>query len=602
MKRIVGLLIAMATLLGVVGVFGGCEKTPSVEEPPKGQEPAEQVAIIEGGVSRYVILYPEVPTATETEVVQLLRTKIQSVTNVRLKAISEEFKNEEPDAKIIYVGNTTFAPAKEAREQMMRDKFDSYVIDISNGDIYIAGASEEALYNAVKYYTDSLVEDNYDSATKTLYFEGSRYNGTKVFPTGFSAKHIREYSIIYPASGLSMLRIAKSLQAEILDRTGYTVDIYKDTEREAGQFEILIGETNRPFSGRCYADSSRLMTYEYLVEGCQLQLAFGGYYSGRKSVENFGFRMLRDEEKYFTSGSHHAEDFAKTEKELTAGADVRIMSANILAYRWGEEDYDNVLPAAERAEIFAGVLLRYSPDAVGMQETDEPWQQVLPWYLERIREKDGVEYTFLLEKLTHEGKTMINFSTILYRSDLYSVDVSGYEVFSIWSKTPKYFQRVATYVKLTGKTDPQKEFVLVNTHWAHEDDETVNACAVEQAALVNQLKRRYEGVTVFCTGDYNNLPNREWGDQYLNKLVSEINGRIASSVARDKGVLLTPGGCRGNVKKMDESVMRAVDDHFIDHILLSGGACDVLCHDTIRSNMTHVMSDHSLIYADIVLQ
>ena len=81
------------------------------------------------------------------------------------------------------------------------------------------------------------------------------------------------------------------------------------------------------------------------------------------------------------------------QSQLSAGADVRIMSANVLSYRWGEASYSNVLPSAQRAEIFAGVLLNYRPDATGLQETDEPWQQVLPWYLERMKEKDGVEYT-----------------------------------------------------------------------------------------------------------------------------------------------------------------------------------------------------------------
>lgn len=604
MRKILSLLVAVAILLGAVSLFAGCEKGGSEGNVTTSKEPeaSASVAIVAGGKSEYVILYPEVPTANESEAVQLLRNKISSVAGVRLKAISEEFQAEAKDAKKIYVGNTAFAPAKEVKEQLVQDRFDSYVIDISDDDIYIVGASEEALYNAVKYYTDTLLEDNYDSATETLYFESCRYNGTKVFPTGFSAQHIREYAIIYPAEGLSFLSIAKSLQEEIEKKTGFTVDIYKDTEREPHQFEILVGETNRAFSQQCYLNSSRIMEYEYLVEGCQLQLAFGGYYTGRKSVEDFGLRMLRDEDRYYEAGSHYAVNLATVEQTLTAGADVRIMSANILAYRWGEQDYSNILPVAERAEIFAGVLLKYLPDAVGLQETDEPWQQALPWYLERMQKKDGVEYTFLLGKLNHEGQTMINFSTILYRSDLYTLDNSGYEVFSIWGLTPNYLQRVATYVKLTSKTDPQKQFALVNTHWAHEDDPTVNACAVEQAALVNQLKSRYAGVNVFCTGDYNNLPTREWKDKYLNQLVSDIGGRIASNVAKANNALIIPGGCRTSAAKMSENVMRAIDDHFIDHILLSGGACDVLRHDTIRSNMTHVLSDHSLIYADIDLQ
>ena len=198
---------------------------------------------------------------------------------------------------------------------------------------------------------------------------------------------------------------------------------------------------------------------------------------------------------------------------------------------------------------------------------------------------------------------MFNFSTIAYRSDLYTAEESGCEVYSIWNETPSYFQRVASYVKLTGKTDASKEFVLVNTHWAHESAEIVNACATEEAALVNRIKEKYEGISVFCTGDFNNLTTRPWRDQYLNQFVSDIGGQIASSVAKENGVLITPGGCLANgLESMHENVLRGVDDSFIDHIVCTGGECAILRHDTIRENKCHIMSDHSPIYADIDLK
>ena len=200
---------------------------------------------------------------------------------------------------------------------------------------------------------------------------------------------------------------------------------------------------------------------------------------------------------------------------------------------------------------------------------------------------------------------MVNFSTIVYRSDIYRLDESGAEVFSIWEQTPNYFQRVATYVKLTDKTNPSKEFALVNTHWAHENRDVVNACAVEQAAVVNKLKAKYPGVNIFSTGDYNNLPisaKRDWADQYLDQFVSDIGGKIASKVAKSNGVLITAGGCRTGASKLNENVLRELDDSFIDHVICAGGAYDIKRHDTIRDNKCHILSDHSPIYADIDLK
>ena len=116
------------------------------------------------------------------------------------------------------------------------------------------------------------------------------------------------------------------------------------------------------------------------------------------------------------------------------------------------------------------------------------------------------------------------------------------------------------------------------------------------------MKAKYPGVTVFCTGDYNNLSTREWRDEYLNKLVSNINGQIASNVAKQNGVLITAGGCRGSAEKTCENNIREVDNSFIDHIIISGAPCEVKRHDTIRENKCIVLTDHSLIYADIDLK
>ena len=595
MKRIICCLMIGILLLGAVSGLTGCIK----DEP---EEEAVKPAIVENGVGKYVIVYPAIPSATEKQAVQILSDKIYQITEVRLNSVSEEFLTEKDGELFIYIGDTTFEAAATAKQDISKEYFDAYEADVVGDDIYFVGASAGALLNAVNYFVENLVDKNYDAATKTLYFEGCHFDGENVAPTGFSVENVCEYSIVYAADWLNMKVLANRLQDIIEAKTGVAVSVYSDKELPEGRYEILLGETNRDLSARCYKNGSRIMEYEFVVEQCKLQMVFGGAYTGEKCIEESSRAIFNNKENKFTFGSYYSKDLAPTTQALTSGADVRIMSANILAYRWGEANYSNVLPVVQRAEIFAGVLLNYAPDAVGAQEMDQPWKQAFPWYLERMATKDNVEYTYTHSSATADGTTMINFSAILYRSDMYDLDESGCEPFSIWTVTPNYFQRVASYVKLTGKTDKSKEFVLVNTHWAHEDHETVNACADEQAELVNRLKAKYQGVTVFCTGDYNNLSTREWGDTYLNKMVDAIDGSIASVAAKQKGVLITPGGCRGSAKNMRENLLREVDDNFIDHIISSGGACEVMRHDTIRANYCHVLTDHSPIYADIDLK
>ena len=601
--------MAIIMLVGAIAVFSGCKKE-AVDLPTDSNAAGNDtgvsssvtdIELITNGESNYIIVYPEQPTAAESQSVSILKEKINKVTGVRMKSVSEEFMADEVgDMGIIWIGNTTFEPAIKAKEALP-EFADSYAVDTDGTDIYFVAASDAALVEAAKYYAETLVEDNYDAETKTLFFESAHYNGGQAEADEFELKNIGVYTIIYADNGMSMKSVATDLQQTIKDRMGVALDVYKDTAVEKNDYEILVGETNRELSKKAYKDNSRIMEYELIVEGRTLQLAFGGFYSAKKCVETFSLQMLKNKDDVFEAGSYHKTELAPKTQALTAGADVRIMSANVLAYRWGEQDYTNILPVKERCEIFMGVLLNYQPDAVGVQETDDPWREVLPWYLERLK-KDGVEYSYILDTATHEGKKMINFSSIIYRSDLYNLDESGCEVYSIWTLTPNYYQRVGSYAKFTAKSDPSKQFVLVNTHWAHEDRPTVDACATEQAELVNRLKEKYKGVNVFCTGDYNNLPTREWRDEYLNKLVANIGGSIASEVAKNSGVLIVNGGCRASAKNMNEAVVREPDHHFIDHIICSGGSYAIKRHDTILDNKTNILSDHSLIYADIDLK
>ena len=597
MKKIICSLITFAILLGVLSGFSGC-----AEKENNDDGETVKLAIVEDGDSDYMIVYPAIPTETENEAVNLIRDKIYETTGVRLKMESEEFLTKKSGEHYIYVGDTAFDAAVAAKEEISKEFFDAYEADVVGKDIYFVGASDSALLSAAQYFAEKIVKKNYDSDEKTLYFEGFRFDGETVAPNGFSVKNIREYAIVYASGWLNIKNLANALQKDIKDKTGISISVFADTEIPEGKYEILLGETNRGLSARCYENTAMIMAYEFVVEQCKIQFAFGGCYTGEKIVDDFSRLILRNEDDILTAGVYHRKDLATESQALTGGADVRIMSANVLAYRWGESQYTNILPVAQRAEIFAGVLLNYTPDAIGAQELDQPWKQSLPWYLERMADKDGVEYTYLHSSATHEGKTMINFSGVIYRSDMYELVETGCRVFSIWEKTPSYFQRVASYIKVTAKNDSNKEFILVNTHWAHEDHETVNACAEEQAALVNELKAKYEGVPVFCTGDYNNLSTREWGDTYVNQLVADINGKIAAVEAKNNGVLITAGGCRASAKNMHENIMREVDDTFIDHIICSGGASTVMRHDTIRANGCNILSDHCPIYADIDLK
>ena len=437
--------------------------------------------------------------------------------------------------------------------------------------------------------------------------------GNILLPTsGFGVDSIGLYTIVYASEPAGLEPVANSLRDAIQTATGKTLPVVCNTASQESANEILIGPTDRSFSGQCYAESSSIMHYEIKAEGGKLQFVVGGPYSGMKCVEKFLSRAWDSSEKFRSGTTYYATDLATDSEELTSGADIRVMSANVLNYHWGEESHPNLYPVATRCEIFMGVLLRFQPDLVGLQEADENWRDALPYYLNSMAEKERVCYTHLLPNVSHKGKTVVNYSSILYRSDLYSAAGAGCEIYEA-NYQSSYCQRVGTYAKFTSKTDPAKQAIVVNTQWAHETEARILSCVNEQAALVDRLKTQYPNVPIFCTGDFNSDqtrkptnetsdPNVRTRDQYFLQFVDQISGTVASEAAKEKGVLITPGGCRFSAANVNENTPRPLDYDFIDHIVVSGGYADVLRHDTIRSNGCHVMSDHSPIYADFSLK
>ena len=599
----------LCLLLVLIAIFSSCAKkgetTPAATDTGIGE-----ITLIENGKSEYVIVYADDHASATVSAATAIKLKIQSLTGARLEVIAESTAREEgKTGKMILLGQTEFSQSKDALNALPCTCSDEFIIRAVEGMIVINSHFETALTEAVRVFTEEAI--SYDGNTGKLSVTTVLREGATPLPTGFDADSIGIYTIVYASQPTGLEPIANSLAESIKVSTGKTLEVVKDTTSKEKFYEILIGPTNRSISQKCYANSSNIMRYEMVLEEGKLQFVVGGPYSGMKCVEKFNSRVLAKKEHLSTGVTYYATELATDSQVRTSGTDIRVMSSNVLNYNWGEKSYANIYPVATRCEIYAGVLLRFRPDIIGAQEVDEKWRDALPYYLNSMAEKEDVHYTHLLRNVSLNGRTVVNYSSILYRSDLYDLDDSGCEIFEANYQT-SYAQRVGTYAKFTSKLDPEKQAILVNTHWAHETEENIQSCIDEEADLVNRLKEQYPGVPVFCTGDFNSDVRKKAGDQegdpsaknryqFFLDFVSAISGTISSSAAKTKGVLITPGGCRASAQKINESTERAIDNDFIDHNVVSGGYAELLRHDTIRSNGCHVMSDHSPIYADFSL-
>ena len=398
---------------------------------------------------------------------------------------------------------------------------------------------------------------------------------------------IESCAIVYAAEPPGYELSARVLQALIEKRMGIRPPVLAEDEASSAPFEILIGCTDRPFSRTCYARANErcLMTFELCCESQCLQLVCGGPYSARLGAKAL-VDAIADGLPSNAFGIKH--DLAPEHLPLTQGADLRIMSANVLGecYR-RKRDLDRYPVSLERAEILAKLLADYTPDLVGIQEMDVNFHAPLSYYFEILKRHYGVEYSILLTHHLHRT----NDCPIIYRSDRYRMIhqrfvPSRYAPADNEEKYPTQYPCGVSSAVFVSLSDPTAYTALISNHWHWEKEEKApqpprqQIDAEDLAATVLELEKTYPGVRVLSTGDFN---NHRFAGKFFEQFLSATNGIPAELIAEANGVH-SPGlvhrGC------------------VIDHIVGRRGSFDVLLHRPTQ-NHSDVLTDHQPIFADI---
>lgn len=374
--------------------------------------------------------------------------------------------------------------------------------------------------------------------------------------------NIEKYNIIYASQTPGLKMSAELLQKELNELTGTSLAIYADNEISESDNEILIGCTDRTESSSFF----ELMKYRLSAVNGKYVLECGGPFSANYVINLF-IESLKSELFYPMEGS-----LLDTEKVMLAdGSDFRVMTSNILAQRWlcGGRPHITI-----RAEIYAAVLAVYSPDMIGVQETDDPWNEYFPYYIDILRENYGLNYGWTCNKY---GDLSI-LTSIMYKKDKFDLLESNMEEFSYMNST-KYKLRVLSSAVLQNVKN-KENYLIVNTHWSGtlEDVYTQINAGID---IVDRFSEKYNVKNFFCTGDYNM-------HKYGFNEYKEITGYSdAKEVADASGTLINHNcGIREGM--------------YIDHIFHTPGI-EVKRYETVDKNHTHVLSDHLPQYGDFKL-
>lgn len=327
----------------------------------------------------------------------------------------------------------------------------------------------------------------------------------------FRSGELESYTIIYEERNPDYFDLANRLADRIYEKYGKMLQVLPDVAAAPGKYEILLGDTNRSDS------ASRVMEYSVTVGGGKFIIHVGGTYSAEQAIVFLCEKVFNGQALDLNEGEYYRKSLLTQAHTLTDGTTARIMTANLLSDTFADKNWNS---AYYRAEIFAGLLVAYTPDVLGVQEVDANWNAALDDYLIKLQKAHGITYTRHLN--TYEGK--VNYTSLLYRSDKFQLEDSGVSVFTWWND-PRfghdYHMRNITWAQFSSRSEPGKRFIVANTHWSyrteHADnktyltgaskpiatDELRQQCKNETNTILTKLKQTKPNIPIFLTGDFN---------------------------------------------------------------------------------------------------
>jgi endonuclease/exonuclease/phosphatase family metal-dependent hydrolase len=395
----------------------------------------------------------------------------------------------------------------------------------------------------------------------------------------FTTLELDKYKIVYDTDYPEFRTPIYELQNTLLIKYGASPSITADTSLNRSSYEILIGDTNR------YEANGKIMEYSISVVDKKLKIDVGGVFSLEKAIEYLSNNVFTGQTVTLTEGLVYSKSFLTKKQAVTTGSTIRVMTSNVLA-----ESFDNgsYRETEYRVELFAGSLLAYTPDVVGVQETDADWNMYLDKYLDKIESLYGIKY----ERYWGTYEDKVNYSSLIYRADKFTVGDSGVVVFSWWiapNFNHSYHMRNVSWAQFKFIDNPSKTFILANTHWSyrteHQDiygtNELRTQCRNETNTVLTTLKNSYAGTPIFLTGDFNTSLSFFTSKNSGLNLTSSYN--VISEQAKSAGTSVSTVPTSG---------------HF-DHIFGTGSYSVKRFEFFSSTNYKNELSDHPFVYADV---
>lgn len=246
--------------------------------------------------------------------------------------------------------------------------------------------------------------------------------------------------------------------------------------------------------------------------------------------------------------------------ERQDGTDLRIMSYNILAGCWG----GGKMPISYRLPMIVEIIKKAAPDFAGLQEVDVYNRLKTQLHPYRIVEKPR------------------NMCSILYNTEKYKF-LGG----DSWSLLEKNSGIRCLVWCLFQEIGSDRKIIITNTHW--ELNETARLRnARKMAEYIAALQKKYPGVPIVSTGDFNTRVHRE--DLKLFLKLSGMTDAVEHAKTVENGLISSVW-----FPKYTKFPARGVKH--IDHVIATGDL-RALSAKLIIGGITYEASDHLPIVVD----
>ena len=466
------------------------------------------------------------------------------------------------------------AASEAAHAKISRDQ---YAICVENASAVIAAYTNENLEAAVNSFVDHcIVKENGTSKIASVSPKGDGKDRS----TSISA-----YRIVYAADAEDYIvnDVVPALKALIKNRTKAELRAVSDSE-PAVECEIVVGDTNRSSETvkRCYEGDNAYEDYRSAIisEGKSIFLVGVSREALRICVSKFedyitydaqGPKMIDLSAKHYSS--HKMTTTAP--RELADGADVRIMSYNVLNPAWGKDEQGSLNEVENRIGKFVEMALYYRPAVIGLQEAAHDWHK----YFDKQLVSTGI-YSFCCN---HTSSGAINMTGFLY--DVSAVKVVDSYTIDLVEKSDHRVISVGVFETLKDG----KRFVVMNTHPVPSSYEEYPEQMLKIAEIEKAEMEKYPDLPIFLTGDFNTNNKMKEYTEFVDSL-GVTNSRDSAEAVLNHNATYAgfkmPAACNGG--------------KCIDHIFHNGKATVKLFNTVIEDNM-QLGSDHMPIYADIAL-